>query len=134
MYTFAEPRSYIQTEVYLPNPPLWIGLNVLMYSVVIDDSGIRIPIEVFISWGQPNCIWYTGYSDQHLVRNTLDVNVRYWVKKLLRVKSATRLKCLKIAENEALFENNQIRIPNGSYGVANYEPIYQLMPYSSDLK
>ena len=57
-----------------------------MYSVTVDDSGIRIPIEVFIAWGQPNCIWYSGYSGQHLVSNRVEVNVRYLVIRKEKVK------------------------------------------------
>jgi len=104
-----------------------------MKTIRIVNSEIHLPIEIFVSWGQPESLVVEQGSGSVLVWVPDFRSPRDFVKRTVSSlrKSRLGLSRVDLDEQVAVFESRRVRLGDGDYMAANYHPLYELMDVAS---
>ena len=105
-----------------------------MRTVRIADRELRVPIEVFVAWGQPRLITVRCDIDSIVVHVPNRRNAVELVKWTLSSIRSSRIKFSRIDldDDSAIFKLGRLQVSNKNYMIANYHPLYLLMEVDVD--
>ena len=100
-----------------------------METIRIVKGELRVPVEIYVAWGQPRSLAVrcdSGSVLVHVPMRRVLIDRARWIISSIRTSRARFLR-VDLVEDCAVFDLGRLRMADGSYLIANYHPLYFLM-------